>query len=157
MFKRLLLVGSLLLLLIVGFLLVPTNVADADTCNGDCGQDPVVVGCTHGQYIIAFQDFTFPPNGSEWEIRLRGTHSPLSACHNKVWASLVLISGSDGISPSINIQVRDLLGPSPEFDILNSMIFYSGAYTNMIDNVGIACAKYVGVTRPDPTACQPLL
>jgi len=155
MFKRLLVVCSLLLLLIVGFILVPANVAHADSCNGGCGQDPVIAGCTNGQYIIASQDFVFFPNYSEWEIRLRGTHSPRPACHNKVWASLVLINGSDGISPSVNIQVRDLFGTSPEFDILNSTVFYNGAYTNMIDNVGIACAKYVGINRPPP-ACEPL-
>ena len=155
MFKRLLVTGAILLMLIVGFVLVPANVAHADSCNGPCGQDPVVAGCTNGQYILASQDFVSFSDYSEWEIRLRGTHSPRPACHNKVWASLVLINGNNGLSPSVNIQVRDLFGTSPEFDILNSTIFYSDAYTNMIDNVGVACAQYVGVTRL-PAVCEPL-
>ncbi len=138
MLKRLLVVGSVLLLLIVAFLSVPPHVAHADACNGQCGQDPVTAGCTSTQYIISSSNFT--SDQSMWQIRLRAS----TGCPGKVWASLVLLSGSDGLFNATKIQVYSSSNPSSapqEVDVLNSSQFYSGAYTNMIDDLGgLTCA-----------------
>ena len=150
MFKRLLVVGSILLLLGVGFLLVPAHVAHADSCNGSCGQDPVAAGCVPGQFVLAGSNFT-TNGGSTWQIRLRGS----TGCPGKVWASLVLVRGSNGISNANSIKVRSLSNNVANFDILYAGTFYDGAYTNMIDDVGSSCASYSGayVTPARPSTC----
>lgn len=148
--KLLLMSFSVLLMLILGFVMVPANVAHADTCNGPCGQDPVQAGCTSSQYILASTDFT--AQNETWEIRLRSTHSQSAACVNKVWASLVLKSGSNpNLYNSSDIQVYTTF----QYDILPSSHFGSGAYTNMlIFSNNFACAQYDGngISRP-PAAC----
>ena len=151
MLKRLLVVGSVLLLLIVGFLLIPTQVAHADTCNGQCGQDPVADGCTNTQYIISSLNFIY--GQSTWQIRLRGSTS----CSGKVWASLVLVSGSDGLLNATYLQVYSISSTTSAYDALYSSQFYSGAYTNMIDDIGLTtCVSYRGAyTSPGrPITCE---
>jgi hypothetical protein len=141
MLKKLLMVGALLLMLTLGFALVPANVAHADACNGTCGADPVQAGCTSTQYIISSTAFWV--NGSEWQIRLRSSTSQSSACRNKAWASLVLLQGSNNLPGSYDIEVYTYVDA---YDILNASSFQSGAYTNMInlDWTDGTCAEYNG-------------
>ncbi|MBA2396604.1 MAG: hypothetical protein H0V70_28095 [Ktedonobacteraceae bacterium] len=123
MSRKLLLISfSVLLMLILGFVTIPANVAHADTCNGPCGQDPVQAGCTSSQYILASKDFM--AQNETWEIRLRSTHSQSAACVNRIWASLVLKSGSNhNLYNSSDIQVYTTF----QYDILPSSHFGSGA------------------------------
>lgn len=151
MFKKPFIISlSILLMLILGFVLIPVYTAHADECNGTCGQDPVQAGCTSSQYIINSTQFVV--QNQTWEIRLRGSHSQSSACVNKVWASLVLKSGSNpNLFNSQDIQVYTLF----QYDILPSSHFGSGAYTNMLQySNNFACAQYDGngFSIP-PSAC----
>ena len=142
--------GSVLLILIIGFALVPASIAHADECNGACGQDPVQAGCTYSQYILASHDFT--AQGETWEIRLRSTYSRSSACINHVWASLVLKYGNNpNLYNSQDIEVYTTF----QYDSLPSSRFQSGAYTNMlIYSNNSACAQYDGNgLYPPPAAC----
>lgn len=149
--KRLLLGSFVLLVFMLGFALIPARIAHADECNGACGQDPVQAGCTANQYIVKAYDF--PAQGETWEIRLRSSHIQNSACINKVWASLVLKSGSNPtLSNSQDIKVYTTF----QSDLLPSSHFGSGAYTNMIQfSNGFACAQYDGNgLNPPPAACS---
>ena len=132
--------SCVLLLLIFGFALIPTSGAHADECNGSCGQDPVQAGCAANQYIVTHAYFT--AQNETWDIRLRSSHVQSSACINKVWASLVLISGSNyTLYNSQYIQVNTTF----QYDLLPSSQFGSGAYTNMIPfSNGSACVNYSG-------------
>ena len=148
MFKRLLVVGSILLLLGVGFFLVPAHVAHADSCNRTCGADPVVAGCVNGQTIARFSD-TFTYDGSKWQIYLRSsTH-----CVGKYWASLHFVSGTNRIYDATDIQVFSESDTTENYDILYSKTFYNGAYTNMVVNIGYTCAEFDGAISPSPQAC----
>ncbi len=149
--KLLIMSSSLLLMLVLGFALIPANVAHADECNGTCGQDPVQAGCTTSQFILKHMDFT--AQNETWEIRLRGTYSQSSACIHKVWASIVLKHGSNPtLYNSQNIKVSTLF----QYDLLSSSQFGSGGYTNMIQWTSDgACAQYDGNgLYPPPAACS---
>ena len=151
MLKRLLVVGSIFLLLVVGFALVPVPVAHADTCSGSawCGQDPYTSGCANGpEDVIAAQEFTY--GSSHWLIREMSS----SKC-NTIWASLILLSGNNGIYNAKDIKVEVINNHGVEYDILSSNRFYNGAYTNMIDAKVLACVYYDGayVTPRVPSAC----
>ncbi|HET8844401.1 MAG TPA: hypothetical protein VFN35_23235 [Ktedonobacteraceae bacterium] len=152
MVKKRFLIGSfMLLMLLLGLTLIPARIAHADECNGTCGLDPVQAGCTASQYIVMSQDFT--AQNETWEIRLRSSHVQSSACINKVWASLVLKSGSNPtLSNSQDIQVYTTF----QYDLLPSPHFGSGAYTNMLQfSNGFACAQYDGNGfNPPPAACS---
>lgn len=147
--RKFLLLGSLLLLLMMGFALLPAHVAHADECTGPCGDDPVVDGCSNYQTPRFNQNFSVTNNdgsSSTWRIRLMVTGAtPISACNYKAWASLILIQGNSyTINNSVDIQVYNM-GQS---DVLPSSSFQSGAYTNMITYVqDFSGAQYDGYDR----------
>lgn len=138
MAKKLLIIGaSLLLTLVLAFAVVPAHVAHADSCNGACGQDPVVAGCTSSQFVMDINHFNV--NGQTWAIRLMGTNSTSPACNGEEWASLVLTSGNNpGLPNSVDIKVFSYSGDpflhqcTHSDDILFSSFFGSGAWTNMV-------------------------
>ena len=130
--RRLLIGSFLLLMLMIGFALAPARFAHAD------------------EYIVTHQYFT--AQNETWDIRLRSSHVQTSACINEVWASLVLISGSNStLSNSQYIQVNTTF----QYDLLRSSQFGSGAYTNMIPfSNGSACVNYAGNSiNPPPGIC----
>ena len=149
MFKRVLVVGSLLLL-VLGFVLVPAQVAHADTCNGSCGQDPYVSGCAVNGHVdvIAANEFTY--GNAHWLLQLQYS----TTCY-KVWASLLLESGNNGLYNARDLEVFSIVNGTERYDILYSSRFYNGAYTNMIENYEPVCAYYDGayVTPSYPSAC----
>ena len=143
MFKKILVMGPILFMLILGFTLIPTHIAHADTCSKACGQDPVQAKCTNLQYVISSMDFTV--NTSTWRIREMGTKSRRTACKNQVWASLILIGGTNFLGP-YPANTQYIMINSVEYDILSSTQFQSGAYTNMVDHSKHGgCAYYTNV------------
>ncbi len=143
--KKLLIMSSFIfLILMLGFAQTPAKVAHADSCTGNCGQDPVVAGCWANQSIVKARDFYIQAQNETWEIRLRSSNVRTSACIGQAWASIVLVSGSNPtLYNSVDIQVY-VSDPGPS-DILNSSQFGSGGYTNMLPYArGDTCAQYDG-------------
>lgn len=157
--KLLIMSASILLILTLGFAIVPAHVAHADSCNVTC-DDPVVAGCTSLQYPAVTNHFNV--NNQTWAIQLMRTNATSSACAGEEWASIVVKPGENPNLPnSIDIQVVSSERiHSPEggiicnqfYDVLNSSYFGSGAYTNMIPSGNFRnYAQYDGNSQ-DPRA-----